>query len=163
LAAALLFGGVNVAARAAITMGLDPLWAAGLSYVSGGVLLSPWLRKGHSFDARDRRLLSVVVLAGAVAAPLLLYEGLARPGAVDNVASTPLAQRHDPRAVIAWKTLLGGLVVLALSVVLAPRPSLALAPALALALAAGVVGVAVSSVLFYAALARIGATRTVVL
>src|SRR5437764_9712468 len=82
LAAALLFGGGNVAARAAITMGLDPLWAAGLSYVSGGVLLSPWLRKARHFDGRDRRLLAVVVLAGAIAAPLMLYEGLARTGAV---------------------------------------------------------------------------------
>lgn len=232
LGAALLFGCVNAAARAAITMGLDPLWAAGLAYVAGGLVLSPWLRAARIERAEWPRF-AIVVAAGAVAGPLLLYEGLARSGAVvaslllnlemaftaalafvllrerlrgwrefaglaligggavlvslastpggttallgaalvagaalawgiDNVASTPLAQRHDPRALIAWKTLVGGAVVLVISFGVAGVPR-APAFALALALGAGIVGVAISSVLFYAALARIGATRTVVL
>lgn len=233
LAAAALFGGVNASVRAAIGLGLDPLWAAGLAYVSGGLLLSPWLRSAR-IPRADRPRLALVIGAGAIAAPLLLYEGLARTGAVvsslllnlemaftsalafvalrerlhggrelvgllliaagailvsvasasgggttalvgallvaaaalgwgiDNVASTPLAERHDPRALIAWKTLVGGSVVIVISFVIAGAPR-APATAFGLALGAGVVGVAVSSVLFYAALGRIGATRTVVL
>jgi drug/metabolite transporter (DMT)-like permease len=81
---------------------------------------------------------------------------------VDNAASTPLARRHDPRGLIAIKTLSGGAVVLVAALLFAGPPGGAPLD-WTLALGAGVVGVALSSVLFYVALARIGAARTTML
>jgi drug/metabolite transporter (DMT)-like permease len=231
LGAALLFGSVNVAARVALADGLQPLWVSALSYVMGGVALSPVLLRSRVPRA-DLPRLGVVVLAGAIAAPLLLFYGLSRTSAVDgslllnlemlftavlafvvlrermrprealglaaialgavlvslaaraegatsllgaalvaaaalgwgidNTASTPLAKRLDPRALIAWKTLVGGAVVLLAALALSGAPG-GSPRDWALAAGAGLVGVAVSSVLFYRALRHIGATRTTVL
>jgi drug/metabolite transporter (DMT)-like permease len=231
LAAAALFGVVNVAARVALLDGVPPLWAVGVSYAAGGVLLAPVLARRPAIARRDRPRLAVVVAAGAIAAPILLYHGLARTSAVDaslllnlemaftgalayvvlrertrgrellglvligggavlvslassgggatalsgallvagaslgwaidNTASAPLARAYDPRALIAWKTLLGGVVVMIAAFLISGAPS-GSTRGLLLAAGAGVGGVAFSSVLFYAALARIGATRTVV-
>lgn len=231
LGAAVLFGFVNTAAKASLNLGLAPLWAVGLSYLAGGLLLAPLLWRTRIARA-DAPRFGVVVIAGAIAAPLLLYHGLARASAVDasllltlempftatlagillgerargmelaglllvaaaavlvavaagsagssaplgvalvglaalgwavdNAASTPLARRYRATGLIAWKTALGGVAILGAALALVGLPGGGWR-ALALAAGAGVAGVAVSSVLFYLALARIGATRTTVL
>jgi len=231
LGAALLFGSVNVAARVALQDGLQPLWVSALSYVVGGLALSPILLRAR-IPRADLPRLGIVVLAGAIVAPLLLFYGLSRTSAVDgslllnlemlftavlafvvlrermrarealglaaiaagavlvslaaraegstsllgaalvalaalgwgidNTASTPLAKRLDPRALIAWKTLLGGSVVVVAALALSGAPA-GTPRDWALAAGAGLVGVAVSSVLFYRALRHIGATRTTVI
>jgi len=231
LLAALTFGSVNVAARVAITNGLQPLWVAAFAYVIGGIALSPVLRHGRVQRA-DRPRLAIVVLSGAVAAPILLFYGLSRTSAVDsslllnlemvftgilafrflgerarghellglaaitvgavlvslaagregassllgaalvalaalgwgidNTASTPLAARYDPRVLIAWKTLVGGTLVVLVALLLAGPPG-GTPRDWALAGLIGLVGVAASSVIFYVALRHLGAARTTVI
>lgn len=226
-----MFGSVNVAARVAITDGLQPLWVGAIAYFVGGIALSPVLRRGRIPPA-DRPRLAIVVLSGAIAGPILLFYGLARTSAVDsslllnlemvftgllafaflgerargrellglvaitlgailvslaagregsssllgaalvalaalgwgvdNTASTPLATRHHPRVIIAWKTLIGGSIVVLAALALAGPPA-GSARAWLLAGLIGVVGVAFSSVVFYVALRHLGATRTTVL
>ncbi|MEA3200372.1 MAG: hypothetical protein QOE90_1800 [Thermoplasmata archaeon] len=99
---------------------------------------------------------------GSTLVGVLLVAGAALLWAMDNTLSTPLSRTHDPRALIAVKTLGGGVVVLSAALVLAGAPG-GDPLAWAVALASGAVGVAVSSVLFYVALARIGAARTTAL
>ncbi len=99
---------------------------------------------------------------GTTALGALLVAGAACLWAVDNAASAPLARVHDPRGLIALKTLSGGVAVLLAALLLAGPPGGRPRDWL-LALAAGLVGVALSSVLFYVALGRVGATRTTVL
>lgn len=231
LTAALLFGGVNAAGRIAILGGMQPLWVAGLAYLSGGLLLLPIALKARVARA-DWPRFALMVGFGAIAAPLLLYNGLARTSVVDasllltlempftaalaavllreraygrelvgllclgvaavfvalgagqggasaplgllmvglaalswsidNTASTPLASRYAAQDLIAWKTLIGGSVVLAAAFLIERGPGGSWAE-WSIAVASGVFGVAVSSIIFYLALARIGATRTTVL
>jgi drug/metabolite transporter (DMT)-like permease len=209
LAAAILFGAVNAASRFAIEGGLQPPWVSALSYAVGGAALSPALRHARIAPA-DRPRLTVVVIVGAVVAPLLLFYGLARTTAVDARrssstsrwrsrpsspspssgsecaavgsssgssrwrrprwvgASTTSPARPWPRgtirarALVAWKTLLGGGLVLAASLLVVGAPGGSPLD-WAVAALAGLLGVAVSSVLFYRALAALGATRTTVL
>jgi drug/metabolite transporter (DMT)-like permease len=235
LAAAILFGAVNAASRFAIEGGLQPPWVSALSYAVGGAALSPALRHARIAPA-DRPRLAVVVIVGAVVAPLLLFDGLARTTAVDArrssstsrwrsrpsspspssgsecaaVGSSSGSSRWRPapcscrspraprwaarpcwasrwwrrprwvgasttsparpwprgtiraRALVAWKTLLGGGLVLAASLLVVGAPGGSPLD-WAVAALAGLLGVAVSSVLFYRALAALGATRTTVL
>lgn len=92
----------------------------------------------------------------------LFVVGAAFCWAVDNIASTPLSRRYDPRGLIGLKTLLGGAAIVTLAPLLLGPPTGSVTGWL-VALLAGALGVALSSVLFYAALARIGATRTTAL
>lgn len=111
--------------------------------------------------------LFVAVGAGKSAggsAPLgLLMVGLAALGwSIDNTASTPLASRYAAQDIISWKTLIGGSVVIAAALLIETSPGGSWTE-WGIAVASGVFGVALSSIIFYLALARIGATRTTVL
>lgn len=85
--------------------------------------------------------------------------GAALAWSLDNVASTPLARRYDPRALIALKGLSGSVALGAASLMVG---GLALPPLENLLLLAfvGIVGIGYSGVLYYAALKRAGATLT---
>lgn len=89
---------------------------------------------------------------------VLLVLGSAVGWGIDNAVSTRLVGSYRPAGLIAVKGLLGGLASLgAFFVVRAPTPSAGGALAMA---ALGVTSIALSSMFFYNALARIGAART---
>ena len=90
---------------------------------------------------------------------ILLVVGATLGWSVDNLASTHLTRRHDPRPLVALKGLFGGaLGLLALLVVEPPGvPTLRNAAEVAFI---GLFGIAASTVLFYRSLRLVGATRT---
>ncbi len=89
---------------------------------------------------------------------VLLILGAAALWGVDNTVSARLVGTYAPRGLIAAKGFLGGSTALAAVLVLRPP---APPPADAIAMAGlGVVSIAVSSLLFYTALGRVGAART---
>lgn len=89
---------------------------------------------------------------------LILVAGAGVAWGIDNTVSGNLVGTYEPRALIAVKGLIGGGAgLLAAIAVQAPTP--ALQPALAMA-GLGIASIAVSSLLFYYALRRIGAART---
>lgn len=89
---------------------------------------------------------------------MLLVLGAALAWGVDNAVSARLVGDYRPRSLIPLKGLLGGTAALLAAVAVgvdvpAPRDALAMA-------GLGVLSVALSSLLFYTALARVGAGRT---
>jgi drug/metabolite transporter (DMT)-like permease len=128
----------RVRGRAALGMAL--LFLAALLVGAAG-LLAPRLPGATS-------LLGVVLVVGATFG-----------WSVDNLASTHLTRRHDPRGLIALKSLVGGgacaLAWLATQPMEAPT-----ARNLLEILFIGLVGVGASTVVFYRALQLVGATRT---
>lgn len=128
----------RVRGRAALGMGL--LFASALLVGAAG-LLAPRLPGATG-------LLGVALVAGATFA-----------WSVDNLASTHLTRRHDPRGLIALKSLVGGgacaLAWLATQPVEAPTARNALE-----ILFIGLIGVGASTVAYYRALQLVGATRT---
>lgn len=161
----LLFFGLQrtAAGTASLALNLEMAFTALFALTLLGETLRRWDAAGTALLAAAALLVSVAGgLGGASSAWGILLVSLAALGwAVDNTASTPLAQKHDPRALIARKTTLGGLVVIAAALLFAGPPGGAPLDWV-LAASAGLVGVAFSSVLFYFALGRIGAARTTV-
>jgi|SRR5581483_5367927 len=161
----LFFGLARTAAgTASLVMNLEMAFTALFAFL----FLGERLRGG---DLAGVALLALAALVASLAAGsaegstllgVLLVGAAALSWAIDNAASTPLAQKHDPRGLIARKTGFGGLIVILAALVLAGPPGGAPLD-WALAAGAGLVGVAASSVLFYGALARIGAARTTAL
>lgn len=114
-------------------------------------------------------LASLLVAAGCVAAAsrstgettttgVLLVLGSAVTWGVDNTVSARLVGAYQPQGLIAVKGMLGGVVCATWVLVTGPA-----APGVTQALAGaamGVASIAVSSVLFYHALQRVGAGRT---
>jgi drug/metabolite transporter (DMT)-like permease len=95
---------------------------------------------------------------GSTVLGMALILGSALGWALDNAVSTRLVGSYPPRSLIALKGLLGGTAALACALaagvdVPAPRDALAMA-------GLGVMSVALSSILFYTALRRVGAGRT---
>ncbi|MGQ0534572.1 MAG: DMT family transporter [Methanobacteriota archaeon] len=80
--------------------------------------------------------------------------------AVDNTVSASLSARHPPERLIALKTLLGGLITVEL-LLFAGAPLRLPASEVPTVLFLGLAGLAGSTLLFYHALRRIGATATV--
>ena len=79
LGAALLFGLVNVAAKATT---LDPLLKSGLAYLIAGLLLAPTLR-GLRLARRDWPTVLLMALVGGALAPIALFYGLTQARALD--------------------------------------------------------------------------------
>jgi drug/metabolite transporter (DMT)-like permease len=95
---------------------------------------------------------------GTTTTGILLILGSALGWGVDNAVSTRLVGSYPPRSLIALKGLLGGTACLVAALVVGSR-----VPAWPGALAMGGMGVlsiALSSLLFYHALGRVGAART---
>lgn len=162
LAPALLFFGLQSTAAADAGLLLT------LELVTTATLAALFL--GERFHAREGAGLLALLGAGALVALASGHSGgsslrgaLAVLGAavawgVDNTVSARLVGGYGTRQLIAAKGLLGGTaLLLAWLVVGAPLP----APAPAAAMAAlGLASIALSSILFYTALRRVGAART---
>jgi drug/metabolite transporter (DMT)-like permease len=88
----------------------------------------------------------------------LLVLGAAVGWGVDNAVSARLAGDYELRGLIGLKGLLGGASSLAVALVMGASTP-AMSDSLAMA-AMGIVSIAASSMLFYAALRRVGAART---
>lgn len=78
---------------------------------------------------------------------------------LDNLASTHLSRRHDPAPLVALKGLLGGAGCLALFLALEPVPGPTLRNLGEVAFI-GLVGITLSTLVFYRSLRLLGATRT---
>lgn len=131
LAAALLFGLVNVAAKGST---LSPLHLGGAAYLLAGLALAPFLRSA-SVERRDApRVLAMALLGGALA-PLALFAGLARTSATHAsllltlemvftaiLARAVLRERVTRRAALALLLLFAGALVVGASAV-GPRDS----------------------------------------
>jgi drug/metabolite transporter (DMT)-like permease len=163
VAPALLFYGLEhtAAADAGLLLTLELVTTAALAM----------LFLGERFHAREGAGLAALLGAAACVAlasagsggattlaGALLVLGAAVAWGIDNAVSARLVGSYGIRQLIAVKGLLGGLALLAAFLaVRAPPP----APGPALAMAAlGIVSIAVSSLLFYTALRRVGAART---
>lgn len=121
------------------------------SYLGVGLLLAAALAVAWAGDRSG---------AGASTALGVALVALAALGwSIDNLASASLSLRYKPTALVAIKGLLGGTGGLLVALVLGLRPDVVARDAL-LVLFIGLLGVGVSTVLFYAALRDIGATRT---
>ncbi|HUR64306.1 MAG TPA: DMT family transporter [Candidatus Thermoplasmatota archaeon] len=163
VAPALLFYGLErtAAADAGLLLTLELVTTAALAM----------LFLGERFHAREG--VGLAALLGAAAcvalasagsggattlAGALLVLGAAVAWGIDNAVSARLVGSYGTRQLIAAKGLLGGLALLtAFLAVRAPLP----APGPALAMAAlGIASIALSSLLFYTALRRVGAART---
>lgn len=93
---------------------------------------------------------------------VLLVVGATFAWSVDNLASTHLMRRHDPRGLIALKSLVGGAacgVAFLLTLLAEPHPPFTPRNAGEI-LFIGLVGVGLSTVVFYRALGLVGAMRT---
>lgn len=123
LAAALLFGLVNVAARAST---VPPLVMSAYAYLLAGILLAPTLR-GVRIGARDRPKVAAIALLGGALAPALLFYGLQRARASDAsilltlemvftaiLAALFLRERVRPRAWLGVVLLFVGALLMAL-------------------------------------------------
>jgi drug/metabolite transporter (DMT)-like permease len=151
LAGAFLFGASTPVAKVLVG-GIEPLLLAGLLYAGSGIGLSLWLlaRRARPGAARvafargDAPWLAGAVVAGGIAAPVLLMFGLARTEA--SSAALLLNLEGVFTALIAWfafhenfdrRVLAGMVLIVAGGVLLAWRPGeIALAmPALAIAAA----------------------------
>lgn len=162
LAPALLFFGLQhtAASDAGLLLTLELVATAALAM----------LFLGERFHAREG--IGLVALLGAAACVALasagggasslrgaiLVLGAALAWGVDNAVSARLVGGYGVRQLIAAKGLLGGLALLAASLAMGAPPPLP-GPALAMA-ALGVASIALSSLLFYTALRRVGAART---
>lgn len=162
LAPALLFFGLQHTAAADAGLLLT------LELVTTAVLAMLFL--GERFHLREGTGLLALLAAGASVAlasagaggsslgGALLVLGAAVAWGIDNAVSAHLVGGYGVRQLIAVKGLLGGLALLAASLLVrAPLPG----PApLAGMVALGIASIALSSVLFYTALRRVGAART---
>lgn len=125
---------------------------------------------GERYRGRERLGLAALLLAAVLVAfasrstgettltGALLVLGSAAVWGIDNTVSARLVGGYRPQALICVKGLLGG-VVCATWVLLTRPPTPGATQALAGA-AMGIASIAVSSVLFYHALQRVGAGRT---
>lgn len=162
----LLFFGLarTGAADASLLLNAEMVATVALAIVFLGERLRGWEAAGLALLAAAA--VTVSFASGARGGSTLLGAALVGAAAllwaVDNTLSTPLSARHDPRGLIAIKTLSGGAVVLAATIALVGLPG-GSPWDWGLAIGAGILGVAVSSVLFYVALRAIGAARTTVL
>lgn len=96
--------------------------------------------------------------AGSTPQGMALILGSAVFWGVDNAVSTRLVGSYPPRSLIALKGLLGGTACLVAALAVGSRtPDL---PGFAAMGALGILSIAVSSLLFYHALRRVGAART---
>ncbi|MFO1535708.1 MAG: EamA family transporter [Thermoplasmatota archaeon] len=162
LAPALLFFGLQqtAAVDAGLLLTLELVTTAALAMLFLGERFH--LREGAGLLALLGAGASVALAsAGAGGSSLggaLLVLGAAVAWGVDNAVSAHLVGGYGVRQLIAVKGLLGGLALLAASLLVrAPLPG----PApLAGMVALGVASIALSSVLFYTALRRVGAART---
>jgi drug/metabolite transporter (DMT)-like permease len=137
---------VGTAALAAVFIGerYRPRELAGLAALLAGAVL---VALGSSEGSTDSTPLGILFILGS-----------ALGWAIDNAVSTRLVGAYPPRSLIALKGLLGGTAcfVAALAVG-APAPDL---PGFAAMAGMGILSIAVSSLLFYHALGRVGAART---
>lgn len=124
----------------------SPRVFAGLALLFGAGALVAVSAAG---DASDRRSLLGGALVGLAA---LAW-------AVDNTVSASLATRHDARALVALKSLLGGGATLGVLLATDGLPALDARQG-ATILLVGALGLAVGTVVFYGALRDLGATRT---
>jgi drug/metabolite transporter (DMT)-like permease len=138
---------VATAALAAVFIGerYRPRELAGLAALLTGAILV-------AFASREEGA------GGSTTLGMALILGSALGWAVDNAVSTRLVGSYAPRGLIALKGLLGGTACLIAALAVGSRtPSLPGAAAMA---GMGVLSIAVSSLLFYHALVRVGAART---
>lgn len=126
--------------RGQAALGMSLLFVSALLVGAAG-LLAPRLPGTTS-------LLGVVLVVGATFG-----------WSVDNLASTHLARRHDPRGLIALKSLVGGGACLFAYVLTQPVEAPTARNWLEI-LFIGLVGVGASTVVFYRSLQLVGATRT---
>lgn len=162
LAPALLFYGLQstAAADAGLLLTLELVTTATLAM----------LVLGERFRLRESAGLAALLGAGAAVAlassegggsslgGALLVLGAAVAWGVDNAVSARLVGGYGVRQLIAVKGLLGGLALLLAS--LAVRVPLPGPAPLAAMVALGLASIALSSILFYTALRKVGAART---
>lgn len=117
----------------------------GLAALLGGAILVALASRGEG-------------AGGSTMLGMALILGSALGWALDNTVSTRLVGAYPPRSLIALKGLLGGTACLAAALAVGSRtPDL---PGFAAMAGLGVLSIAVSSLLFYNALGRVGAART---
>lgn len=125
LLAAMLFGLVNVAARAS---SLPPLAMTAYAYLLAGLLFAPTLRRMR-IERRDWPKLAGMSLAGGALAPVLLFYGLERARAADAsllltlemvstaiLAASFLRERVRPAAWLGIALLFGAAIAIARTV-----------------------------------------------
>ncbi|HUR25218.1 MAG TPA: DMT family transporter [Candidatus Thermoplasmatota archaeon] len=138
---------VGTAALAALFIGerYRPRELLGLAALLAGAILVAFASRSEG--AEGSTLLGMALILGS-----------ALGWALDNAVSASLVGSYRPRSLIALKGLLGGTACLAAAVAVGSRqPDL---PGFAAMAGLGILSIAVSSLLFYHALGRVGAART---
>jgi drug/metabolite transporter (DMT)-like permease len=164
LAPILLFYGLRetAAADAGLLLTLELVTTTVLAVIFLGERFRPGEGLGLAFLLASAAIIALAVPAQAAAGSTLrgaaLVLGAAVCWGIDNTASARLVGSYRPRSLIALKGLLGGTACLAAALITqAPVPHGVDAAAMA---GLGILAIAFSSLLFYTALQRVGASRT---